>query len=140
MNAFGSGGSFTARATAKIGELMLQKGHWEGKALFSEDAYNSVLARQLLNKPNQLVSDHHGWILNIARKWPSLPPDAYCGVGGGHQIVLVIPSLDLVMVRNGEKIKVPGKTFFGVLDQELFKPLIQAIVGCSSRQIASDRY
>jgi len=70
-----SGDSFTARATAKIGELMLQKGHWHGMTIFSEDLYDIVMTLKVLHKPYLLVSEYHGWILKINRKWFALPSD-----------------------------------------------------------------
>lgn len=134
LYAFGSGAGFTARATAKIGELMLRKGQWEGETVFNEDSYNQVLDRGILKTHGRIISNNHGWITNINKEKLSLPPDAYFGLGGGHQVVLVVPSLDLVMVRNGAAIKLPGKDFHQILEQQLFKPLMSAVVGKSSRQ------
>jgi hypothetical protein len=60
--------------------------------------------------------------------WPSLPRDAAVGQGAGHQILLVVPSLDLVVVRLG---KLLGKDdfqgdYWRALEPALFQPLMAA--------------
>jgi len=40
--------------------------------------------------------------LNSGGFWSSLPRDAVVGAGAGHQILLVVPSLDIVVVRLGQ--------------------------------------
>ena len=127
LYAFGSGLTITARATAKIAELMLQQGQWKGRQLIDPIWIDKILAKDP-SQDRPLASTNHGWILNIDKKWPSLPTDAYAGMGGGNQITLVIPSLDLIMVRNGENLSsAPGKQNV-MLDRIIFKPLINSII------------
>jgi len=128
LYAFGSGLTITARATAKIAELMLQQGRWKNQQLIDPKWIDKILAKdRSANKPP--VSTNHGWILNLDKKWPSLPTDAYAGIGGGNQITLIIPSLDLIMVRYGERLSsIPG-TQADIVDQTLFKPFINSITG-----------
>jgi hypothetical protein len=40
--------------------------------------------------------------VNVDGVWPFLPRDAFVGAGAGHQVLVVIPSLDLIAVRYGE--------------------------------------
>jgi hypothetical protein len=48
-----------------------------------------------------------GWWTNADGRYPKLPKDAVWGAGAGDQLLLVVPSLQLIMVRNGEAL-VPG--------------------------------
>ena len=45
-----------------------------------------------------------GWWTNASGRYVGLPKDAVWGAGAGDQLLLVIPSLKLVMVRNGESL------------------------------------
>src|SRR5262249_27662771 len=65
------------------------------------------------------------------------PKDTVWGAGAGDQILLVIPSLNLIMVRNGETLVPPPKTadptdVFAMYHDErtkvLFEPLVEAVV------------
>jgi len=125
MYAFGSGAELTTRATARIAQLILSRGHWQGRTIIDPEWIDKVLARDSENK--QLISYDHGWFLNIDRKWSSLPKDAIVGIGGGHQVTLIVPSLDLVMVRYGDALSNKHDTFFTVLDGLVFRPLMSAI-------------
>ena len=126
LYAFGSGLTITARATAKIAELMLQQGRWKNQQLINKKWINKILAEdRSASKP--LTSTNHGWILNLDKKWPSLPTDAYAGIGGGSQITLIIPSLDLIMVRFGGKLLPTKGEHANILDQILFSPLANSL-------------
>jgi CubicO group peptidase (beta-lactamase class C family) len=136
LYAFGSGAMYTARASARIGELMLDKGVWKGKNLIDPELIDQILAINT-NTPD-IVSENHGWTLNINHRWPSLPADAFAGLGGGHQITLVVPSLDLVVVRYGKSFHgddniYQGDIYTTALDEKFFRPLIDCIIGPSSR-------
>ncbi len=136
LYAFGSGAVFTARACARIGELMLNKGKWKGKTLIDPKLIDQILA--INTDTSNMVSENHGWTLNVKNRWPSLPADAYAGLGGGHQITLVIPSQDMVVVRYGRSFHgddniFQGEIYTAALDQKFFKPLFESIIGPSSR-------
>ncbi len=47
----------------------------------------------------------------------------------GHQILLVVPSLDLIVVRNGGNLYDPskGEGFWGGVEEYLFNPLMEAL-------------
>jgi len=136
LYAFGSGAMYTARASARIGELMLNKGAWRGKNLIDPGLIDQILALDT-NAPD-IVSENHGWTLNINHRWSSLPADAFAGLGGGHQITLVVPSLDLIVVRYGKSFHgddniYQGDIYTTALDDKFFKPLVDCIIGPSSR-------
>jgi hypothetical protein len=80
---------FTSRALARIGRFMLHEGQWQGRQLISSKAIQS------------LKRDVAGWWTNEDGNWETAPRDAFATTGEGDQILLVIPSLDLVAVRTG---------------------------------------
>ena len=102
------GSSYTyasARDWARLGQLVLQDGVWEGERLLPKGWVD------YLTTPTKTAS----WNLYGAQVWlnrdpddpergrlfPALPPDAYYFGGFQGQIVLVIPSADLVITRFG---------------------------------------
>jgi len=120
------GGAYTARAVARVGRLMLREGDWEGRRLIGPDAVRQV-TRDVGTPGNCGI----GWWSNNDGSYPELPRDAFCGTGAGHQIVLVVPSLNLVAVRNGETIEAAGgepNAYHVPLRRYLFGPLVNAIV------------
>jgi CubicO group peptidase (beta-lactamase class C family) len=131
MVASWGGGGYTARALARIGRLLLWRGEWDGKRILSQAAVRQVTTSAGL--PGDLGM---GWWTNAGGRYPKVPKDAVWGAGAGDQILLVIPSLNLVMVRNGETLVPPPKSadpsdVFAVYHDErtkvLFDPLIEAV-------------
>lgn len=90
------GGSFTARAAARIGRLVLRGGDWDGKQILSKSAV--AQATQNAGMPGGCGM---GWWTNGLGRYADVPRDAVWGAGAGDQVLLVIPSLQLIMVRNG---------------------------------------
>ncbi|MCU0268217.1 MAG: beta-lactamase family protein [Acidimicrobiales bacterium] len=102
---------------ARFGWLFEQDGSWNGEqvvpAAWVEEA----------TQPSQDLNKGYGflWWLNSGGemgnqsldtlKWPDAPTDAYAALGLGGQVILVIPSQDLVVVRLGG----PGSG--GIADQ-----------------------
>jgi CubicO group peptidase (beta-lactamase class C family) len=79
-----------------------------------------------------------GWWTNAADRYDYLPKDAVWGAGAGDQLLLVVPSLNLIMVRNGATLVPPPKQKDKKTDDEfklyhdprakvLFEPLIGAV-------------
>jgi CubicO group peptidase (beta-lactamase class C family) len=123
------GGSFTPRASARIGQLLLREGAWSGRRLLSNEAVRAITGDAGL--PGNCGM---GFWTNAAGRYPFLPKDAYWGAGAGDQLLLVIPSLNLIMVRNGETLAPPPKDAKDVFEEYhdpraklLFKPLVEAI-------------
>lgn len=91
------GGNFTARAAARLGRLMLRGGDWDGQRLIEEDA-----VRQTVSDAGMLPGDNGmGWWTNARGEYEALPRDAFYAAGAEHQTLLVVPSLNLICVRNG---------------------------------------
>src|SRR5262249_8651197 len=124
------GGGFTARALARIGRLILREGDWDGRRVLSREA-----ARQITGDAGLPGHCGMGWWTNAAGRYAKLPKDAVWGAGAGDQVLLVIPSLNLIMVRNGQTIEPPPPdapdVFAAYHDPRakiLFEPLVEAIM------------
>lgn len=94
----------TPRDWAAIGQFALQNGEWNGEQLLPED-----WMEQSLTVTDTGISDDPGygmgWRTNVlpdgTLRWPSLPEDAFSANGHDGQLLLVIPSEGLVVVRLG---------------------------------------
>ena len=121
------GGSFTARAVARVARLMLHEGEWEGRRLISREAVQAV-TRDAGTPGNAGI----GWWSNNEGAIACLPRDAFWGSGAGHQIVLVAPSLDLIAVRNGDSLAKSADYDRG-LAEFFFEPLMAALTANPER-------
>ena len=128
------GGSFSPRAVARIGQLLLQRGNWNTRELI--DAKIIAQATRYAGTPRQRRATDDpapgsglGWWVNDDGVWKSVPRDAFAGAGAGHQVLLVVPSLDLVIVRNGGVLREPGEPepFWWSLERFVFNPVIAAV-------------
>jgi CubicO group peptidase (beta-lactamase class C family) len=129
------GGAFTARATACVGLLMLQRGNWSGRQLVAPGWVDRVTAYASTplpkrNEGNPQPGSGLCWWTNFDRVWPKLPPDSFAGAGAGQQVLLVIPSLGMVVVRNGGAMTGPEQ-FWGAIEKYVFDPVIDAVEGYS---------
>jgi CubicO group peptidase (beta-lactamase class C family) len=129
------GGSYTARAIARVGRLMLKKGNWRGKQLIDRRWVEKVLRYAETPKPERPPGNPQpacglGWYTNFDAVWPKVPRDAFAGAGAGNQVLLVVPSLDLIVIRNGGNLYDPSKAegFWGGLEKHLFNPVIAALI------------
>jgi CubicO group peptidase (beta-lactamase class C family) len=119
------GAGYTARAVARVGRLMLRRGNWEGQQVIDAEA-----VRLVTSDAGTQGNCGLGWWSNNDGIYARIPKDAFWGSGAGHQVVLVVPSLNLIAVRNGETLgeaapeplqyHEPVRTF-------LFEPLVDTI-------------
>jgi CubicO group peptidase (beta-lactamase class C family) len=93
---FGSG-----RDWARLGNLYLQDGVWNGERLLPEGyvEYASTLAPAWVADGRPVYGGAFFWI-NGAGAYP-IPNEAYYMAGAGNQKTIIIPSHDLVVVRQG---------------------------------------
>jgi CubicO group peptidase (beta-lactamase class C family) len=128
--ALGSGGAYTARALARIGQLVLNGGLWDGRQLIAPAWVDTLRMPESGAPPGgDEPQARLGWWVNDDGFWPSLPPDAIVGVGRGHKLLLVVPSLDLVVVRLGKSLAgdgVEGSAWPSV-NRYFFDPLVEAV-------------
>jgi CubicO group peptidase (beta-lactamase class C family) len=120
------GGDYTTRAVARLGRLMLRQGDWEGRRLISAEA-----VRQVTRDAGTLGNCGIGWWNNNDGEFPELPKDAFWGSGAGHQVVFVVPSLNLIAVRNGSTLET-GINHHEALRVHLFRTLVEAVTDVPS--------
>ncbi|MEO0337789.1 MAG: serine hydrolase [Bacteroidota bacterium] len=91
----------TARNWGRLGMLYLQDGIWNGDRLLPEGFVDFVSTPA----PAWEEPEYGGlfW-LNEVDTYPALPKDAYAMRGGGGQNTIIVPSLDLVVVRQGHSL------------------------------------
>lgn len=89
----------TTRDWAKFGQLYLNKGNWNGEQIFDES-----WAKYVATPTNSSNGRYGGqfW-LNAGGFFPNAPKDMYYASGFQGQMVAIIPSHDLVIVRMGLK-------------------------------------
>ena len=126
------GAAFTPRATARIGQLMLQKGMWEGRQLLQRKWVETVTSPAGMPKPSRAQDLGPGsglcWYTNRDGIWSQVPRDAFAGAGANQQAMLVVPSLNLVVVRNGGYLNPEDKDrFWGGLVEHIFNAAAAAI-------------
>jgi CubicO group peptidase (beta-lactamase class C family) len=101
-----------ARSMARFGLLNLAKGVWDGTSLLGDSVYLNAM-----KTPSQSLNPAYGylWWLNGQSSYiqpglpnsfsgsivPSAPTDMYMAAGKNDQRVYVVPSMDLVVVRQG---------------------------------------
>lgn len=125
------GASFTPDALARLGRLVLRRGDWEGEPLLEPEAVEAMVT--VAPRPAGTADDGWpmgatGWWTNTRRTWPQLPRDAFLAAGAGHQILLVVPSWDLVVVRQGSPL---GEhewegDYWSSLHEKMLRPLASA--------------
>jgi CubicO group peptidase (beta-lactamase class C family) len=91
----------TSRNYARFGQLYLQDGEWEGEQLVPAESWAGY--------------GYQWW--RTGAESDDLPDDLFAARGHDGQYTYVIPSLDLVVVRNGTYIKHDGEA---VADPNLF--------------------
>jgi CubicO group peptidase (beta-lactamase class C family) len=104
----------SARDLARFGLFAQRDGRWDGRQLISAAYLNAATA------PSQTLNGAYGylWWENArpghsaagggdapAYRFPGSPRDVFAALGAGGQAVMVAPSLDLVVVRQG---RTPG--------------------------------
>jgi CubicO group peptidase (beta-lactamase class C family) len=134
-----------SRAWARLGQLMLRAGAWNGTQLISRDYLRHALKPQPTNKAygflfwrngggSYVLSDVEGPDEGTGPIIQSAPRDVFLMAGNGEQRTYVIPSRDMVIVRLGENGSVEGDTRVSVftgrggeLDYELVRRVMLAV-------------
>lgn len=101
----------TPRDWSKFGLLYLHKGNWNGEQILDESWVKYTAT------PTNTSKGAYGaqfW-LNAGGKFPDVPRDMFYCNGYQGQMVAIIPSLDMVIVRMGLKEDAQGFDFNGFL-------------------------
>lgn len=122
------GGDYTARAIARVGRLLLHRGRWQDEQLIPSSAVDATTTAA----PGETVAPDGpacapGWWVNSNGRL-ALPVDAVIGLGAEHQLLVVIPSLDLILVRMGGALTSDAMAWAAV-DEHVAAPLMAAVVG-----------
>jgi len=101
-------------AMARVGLLFLRKGKWRDQEVLSPDFVTQVQTPLPENASLPVEPDRPGhvfpnaqtdygvlWWTNKSHTMPNVPTDTFWAWGLGEELIVVIPSLDLVIVRNG---------------------------------------
>jgi CubicO group peptidase (beta-lactamase class C family) len=101
----------TTRDWSKFGLLYLHKGNWNGEQIFDES-----WAKYVASPTNGSKGEYgaHFW-LNSGGRYPDAPKDLYSCNGFQGQMIFIIPSYDMVIVRMGLKEQKDGFDFNGLL-------------------------
>ena len=106
----------TARDLWTFGRMVMQGGQWQGRQLVPADYVRRMIhPSQSLNRSYGLlwwVNEEEG--LDVfgrsgGRRFPNAPHDTYAALGAGGQVILIVPSRDLIIVRQGDP---PGSPDF----------------------------
>ncbi|MDZ7732757.1 MAG: serine hydrolase [Acidimicrobiia bacterium] len=100
------------RDMARFGYLFLRDGAWDGEQIVSSDyVAEATSPSQDLNRAYGYLwwlNADGGWLAPAVGTeqqdglfWPDAPDDAFAALGLGNQIILVLPSHDMVVVRAG---------------------------------------
>lgn len=102
------GGSYmlaSARDWSRIGQLILQQGNWQGSQIVSRDWIRFMSTPQ--GDWQDGTHGAHLWLnapVNGNKRFMSLPDDTVMLDGFNHQLVVIIPSRQLVVTRLGETV------------------------------------
>jgi CubicO group peptidase (beta-lactamase class C family) len=107
---------------------MLRQGNWEGEQLIEAGLVGEALSPAAPGQSDERATFGLTWWINNGGQWPGLPRDAFAAGGAGHQVLLVVPSLGLIAVRNGDNLN-PQDPFWRPIETQVFGPLLEAVRG-----------
>ena len=87
------------RDMAQIGQLILNKGKWNGKQIISENWINRSLERSAF--PSANTDYGYYWWINDFDYGNEQTITTYSAQGHGGQMIFVVPQLDMVIVFTG---------------------------------------
>ena len=92
----------TARDMARLGQLYIQDGYWAGERILPQ-GWVEFVSKPGPAQPDRTEPDAFGygasfWLLD---RQQGIPTDTFAGIGNRGQYMVIIPSMDLVIVRRG---------------------------------------
>ena len=97
----------TTRDMARIGLLVLNKGNWDGKQIISEDWIDTITSKKIeVSKDYGGGSYGYMWWVNDSGymvDFAGLSNDAFSAQGHWSQLILIIPSKNIVIVHRAKK-------------------------------------
>lgn len=112
----------TAKDFARLGALYLHKGNWKGQQLIDSNyIQQSVTASQLLDPKTNEPTTCYGFQWWIVKEYKGISTHYMRGILG--QNIVVIPSMDMIVVRMGHKrgVKINGhySEMYTLLDEAI---------------------
>ena len=94
----------TARDAARMAQLWINGGNWNGVQVVPTDYLNKATA----TNPDILANESEDrwrygmgfWVNDHGKQWPKLPRDSFAAWGGGARHIWASPELNLVVVLN----------------------------------------
>ena len=114
------GAQFTPRAAARVGQFMLHDGVWQGRQLAGRE-----WVKKMITGVEPVPQMGLCWWTNTTGVWPKVPRDAFLGSGHHDQLLFVVPSLDLIVVRNGDSLDEANEN---ARAEYVFTPVVEALV------------
>lgn len=112
----------SAESLARIGQLMLQKGRWNGRQIVPASFITAATRRHVTGLPGGFDYGYQWWLTKRGEH------DIWAGRGFGGQLLIVIPSLDLVGVANAWNVFPFDPARDGARPRNLQNALIDAMV------------
>lgn len=114
----GKGLSLSPDALARIGQMVMAKGQFEGRQIINEEWLEMSLSPQSKGHKYYGTYGFQWWLKNLA-EGPEPDTDGYnirCGIGYGGQFIYMVPKWDLLVVMTGnmigaEKFEIPQNIF-----------------------------
>ncbi len=129
LHAVWGGGAYSPEAVLRIGLMLLHGGVWQGRRILKPETVAEMVADQGLPawRDDSYIGPASGlcWWLNSRGCFKKVPRDMYFGAGAGHQLLIVIPSMNLVVVRMGQKMQ--GQNYMAAIEEHLLNPLMDAL-------------
>jgi CubicO group peptidase (beta-lactamase class C family) len=131
-------------AMARIGYLFLRGGVWNGQRVLSDSFVElvhtpqpqSAAATNADPEHDPTATQNYGvlWWTNSSGEMPGVPRDAYWAWGLGDNLIVVIPSLDLVIARTGNdpddsslpQLRTERNSDYAVLEP-LLTPIVESV-------------
>ena len=121
------GAAYTARAAARLGQLFVDD-TWRDKTTLDRSTLEATTVPSSFPSEDGTLRPTLGWYSNASRAFAHLPTDAIVGAGDGHQVLVIVPSMNLVAVRFGSWLDDPDTSkFWHAVDEHFFRPLMTAL-------------
>lgn len=112
----------TLRDMAKIGQMMLNEGAWNGRQIISEEWIDLCTRKHTPERQHAYGFMFH---LNKSLEYFPVCDDAYMAIGSGDQIICVIPSQKIVFAATCSSYQ--SKSLTPVILKRLSKYVIEKL-------------
>jgi CubicO group peptidase (beta-lactamase class C family) len=112
INTGGWGLRLKTEDIAKFGQLIIQKGMWNGKRLIAEEWIKDATSAQVASKGGSRKKEENDWLQGYGYQFWRCRHDGFRGDGAYGQYCIVLPKEDLVIAMTSETADMQG-----ILDQ-----------------------